>query len=84
MRMIMSYRDDSYQSKSQVMSLAEIKELADEIYNTVNRLDKLQFETEDGYVIFPEEVLKETIVYIFIEECDRNHPDNPEEEPATA
>lgn len=84
MRIVMIYRGDSYQSKSQAMSLAEIKELADEIYNTVNRLDKLQFETEDGYVILPEEVLKETIAYVVIEECDRNHPDNPGEAPATA
>lgn len=84
MRIVMVYRGDSYQGKSQAMSLAEIKELADEIYNTVNRLDKLQFETDDGYVMFPEEVLKETVAYVVIEECDRNHPGNPKEAPAAA
>lgn len=78
MRIVMIYRDTEYTSKSQPMPLEEIKQLADEIYNTAGKLDKLQFETEDGYVILPESVLKDTVIFVEVEECDRNHPDNPE------
>lgn len=83
MRIVMIYRDDSYQSKSQAMPVAKVKEIADKIYDNINKIDKLQFETDDGIAIFPKAILKETIAYVVIEDCDRSHPDNPQEETDT-
>ncbi len=77
MRIVMNYRGTEYVSKSEPMSIAECKSVAEGFCESLNKLDKAQFETEDGVVIFPENVLKESVVLIKFEDCDRNHPDNP-------
>lgn len=67
----------SFVSKSETMTLAEVAEVAEGMYESIGKLDKLQFATDDGYVIFSEDVLKSATIKVLIEDCDRNNPDNP-------
>jgi hypothetical protein len=77
MRIIAIYNGIEYKSKSEPLTLAEVKEVADGLYEVSGEMNKMNFATTDGHMIIPEAILKQCILLVETEECDYNHPDNP-------
>lgn len=76
MRITAIYNGVQYPSKSEAVSIKEAKEIADGLYETSGSMNKLQYATDDGFIILPENILKECILKVVLEPCDISHPDN--------
>lgn len=64
MRIRVLYEDNVFMSKSIELTESEIDDLAESMYQSANSMDKLKFETPDGRVILPEEVLKKSVIFV--------------------
>ena len=64
MRIKVLYEGNTFVSKNIDLSEFETVDFAEGLFQSIHSMDKLKLETPDGWIIFPEEILKKSVIFV--------------------